>query len=596
MGRNPHRAYPTRSAWPRCGRALLAVLLLGAVLGCQAVWAKAPEASAPGQEQLPLRPAEVSGPAAPAASAVDAQASAAASESLSDAETLAFLGVLALFPLSVLAIRWLTQRQIQRLMNVDSREQLNPQGFRHHATTAEVPSRVPVQFQGHDAQHVDAQAAQAREVFVSRSLTMFRRAVLLDVVAGVVYVLFLGALGLTSVDTDSRSDLTLGFTLIGLLYPALAGLRYGVYRRQFRPKDTRFRRSWLVRIPMVAWLRELISPRFQAALAGGWAAVMLVTGLGLASESAETAAHRVTGALLAAVAVLHVLLAWRVLRRLQCEPGVRLLVLRVFGIDANASFTFGRVLAFWQHFGNHFTVLDPSIWRHRFPLMSWRTGGFMLLVALLGFFALGAVLQNPAWEAHAFAITGGLLLLLLGVYAAFTQLLLRREFIRSRPQLLKLLDRLEQRPRHLDLSFRHLAAMCHNNTWQLAVDEFARRSQALLMDLRGFSNERKGCQSEVDFLLDTVPLRQVVFLVDAGGDHALVQQMIEQRWAMLSPDSPNLHDAAPRVHIYVSQTSDEADVQGILDLLILAAQSGSQAAAGVSRSSPPALPTLAQAA
>jgi hypothetical protein len=230
--------------------------------------------------------------------------------------------------------------------------------------------------------------------------------------------------------------------------------------------------------------------------------------------------------MLALAAVLHVVLAWRVLRRLQREPGVRLLVLRVFGIDANASFTFGRVLAFWQHFGNHFTVLDPSIWRHRFPLMSWRTGGFIALVALSGFVALGVVLQKPAWEPHAFTITSVLLTGLLLLYGAATQLLLRREFVRSRAQLAAVLDQMEQKPRNLDLSFRRLEAMCHNDTWQIAVDEFAARSQALLMDLRGFSKERKGCQTEVDYLLDTVPLKQVLFLVDAGGDHALVQQMI----------------------------------------------------------------------
>jgi hypothetical protein len=383
---------------------------------------------------------------------------------------------------------------------------------------------------------------------------------------------------MVSADRASRFDLTLGFIIIGLLYPALAGLRYVVYRRQFRPKDGRFRRSLISRIPLVAWLRELISPRFQAVLAGLWAAVMLLTGLGLAMEETESPAHRVTAGVLAAVAVLHVLLAWRVIRQLQREPGVRLLVLRVFGIDANASFTFGRVLAFWQHFGNHFTVLDPSIWRHRFPLMSWRTAGFIVLVAVMGFFALAVVLQKPDWEPYAFAITAVVLVPLLGLYALATQLLLRREFIRSRPQLVAVLDQLEQRPRHLDLSFRHLEAMCHNNTWQIAVDEFAQRSQVLLMDLRGFSNERKGCQTEVDFLLDTVPLAQVLFLVDAGGDHALVQQMILQRWEFLSPTSPNLDDRAPVVNMYVSEASDEADVQGILDLLIQAAQTGSLAA------------------
>ncbi len=562
----------------RIGRLTLAGVLLLFMLGCQAVWAQGATVVEQGRALAAEQAAQGEGDelAATAAASAAAASAASAETEMSDAEAWAFLVVLAMFPVSVLAIRWVTQRQIQRLMNVDSDEQPHTQAFRRHGADAELRAERQPRFHMYDALHGDAQALQAREAFVTRSLGLFRRAVLLDVVAGVAYVFILALLGLTTQDTAGRSDMTLGFIIIGLLYPALAGLRYAVYRRQFRPQDGRFRGAWLGRIPLLGWLPELISPRFQAAMAATWAFVMLITGLGLASESAETTAHRVTGALLAVLAVVHVVLAWRVLRRLQREPGVRLLVLRVFGIDANASFTFGRVLAFWRHFGNHFTVLDPSIWRHRFPLMSWRTVGFMLAVAAVGFVALGTVLQKPAWEPYAFAITAVVLVPLLAVYAWSAQLLMRREFIRSRVQLVAVLDKLAQRPRNLDLSFRHLEAMCHNNTWQLTVEEFARRSQALLMDLRGFSNERKGCQAEVDFLLDTVPLRQVLFLVDSGGDHALVQQMILQRWEFLSPDSPNLDDPAPLVNIYVSRASDEADVQGILDLLIQAAAAGSQ--------------------
>jgi hypothetical protein len=209
--------------------------------------------------------------------------------------------------------------------------------------------------------------------------------------------------------------------------------------------------------------------------------------------------------------------------------------------------------------------------------MSWRTGGFMLVVLVIAFFTLGALLNQPRLEPFAYTVTAVLLSGMLVVYAVVAQLLLRRDFVRSRAQLARVLDRLEQRPRHIDLSFRPIEAMCHNDTWQLAVDEFASRSQALLMDLRGFSKDRKGCQVEVDYLLDTVPLPQVLFLVDAGGDHAMVQQMILERWEFLSPDSPNLHDQAPVVHLYVAGASDEADVQGILDLLMRAAQAGSLA-------------------
>ena len=135
--------------------------------------------------------------------------------------------------------------------------------------------------------------------------------------------------------------------------------------------------------------------------------------------------------------------------------------------------------------------------------------------------------------------------------------------------------------------------MCHNNTWKIAVQEFARRSQVLLMDLRGFCSARKGCEYEVDFLLDAVPLSRVLFLVETGGDHDAVRQLILDRWTFLSPSSPNLHLPDPVVRIYVSTASDEADVQGILDLLIHATR-GADAPAQPAVAAP--APALAQAA
>lgn len=491
---------------------------------------------------------------------------------MSDAEAIAFLLLLALFPLSVLAIRWLTQRHILRLMNSDSTE--SDEAGPAVSDAQGVRSAVAPRFALFDKAHGLAGAVQARERFVAHSLSLFRRFVMLDVVAGLVYVALLYTLGSVSI-TEDKEELAWALVLVGSVYPLLAGLRYLFYRRQFRPLDAHFRRGWWSYVPVFTLLRALrvlLGPKFQAVTAGIWVALMALMGIGLAFDETDGPTFRAVAALLAVVAVAQPLVVWHILTRMRRETGVSLLVLRVFGIDANASFTFGRLLAFWQHFGNHFTVLDPSIWRLRYPLMSWRTGGFMLGVALAGLLALAVVMQNPAWEPVAFMVTAPVLLVLLTLYAVVSRLRLAREFIRSRGQLVQVLDRLAERPRNVDLSFRHLEAMCHNNTWKIAVEEFARRSQVLLMDLRGFCNERKGCQYEVDFLLDAVPLERVVFLVQDGGDHDAVRQLILDRWAFLSPDSPNLGHTEPVACLYVSTVADEADVQAILDLLIQAAQ------------------------
>jgi len=124
----------------------------------------------------------------------------------------------------------------------------------------------------------------------------------------------------------------------------------------------------------------------------------------------------------------------------------------------------------------------------------------------------------------------------------------------------------------MDLSFRHIQAPCHDNTWFLAVVEFARRAEVVMMDLRGYSEQRKGCQREVDFLFDVVPVERLLFLVDTATDLDVVKAMLLERWRQLRHTSPNLGLKAPVIRLYLSRDNDERDMQALLDRLIAAAE------------------------
>lgn len=98
--------------------------------------------------------------------------------------------------------------------------------------------------------------------------------------------------------------------------------------------------------------------------------------------------------------------------------------------------------------------------------------------------------------------------------------------------------------------------------------EFARRADVVLMDLRGYSDARKGCQKEVDFLFDAVPVARLLFVVDNGNDLDLVQAMLLARWQRLRRTSPNFPVATPVIHLYLARDNDKRDMQGILDCLV----------------------------
>ena len=129
----------------------------------------------------------------------------------------------------------------------------------------------------------------------------------------------------------------------------------------------------------------------------------------------------------------------------------------------------------------------------------------------------------------------------------------------------------------MDLTFKGLPTMCYKITWETAVSEFIKLPEVVvLMDLRGFSEERGGVTYEVDYLLNNISVDRVVFLVDSTEDHELTHRLVLDRWECLRVHSPNLALTAPEVQIYVSGEQDEQDVQGIFDQLIGAALSNAR--------------------
>jgi hypothetical protein len=126
---------------------------------------------------------------------------------------------------------------------------------------------------------------------------------------------------------------------------------------------------------------------------------------------------------------------------------------------------------------------------------------------------------------------------------------LSRRFI-SGPEILN--QRLAEMEPHRDFDGRYRVSdfFCHDDTWKMVLGCLARDSNAILMDLRGFSPSNKGCVFEIDELLNVVPLDRVVFVVDETTDIAFLREIFAQGWAALGADSPNRGSAEPRVQLF----------------------------------------------
>ncbi len=77
-----------------------------------------------------------------------------------------------------------------------------------------------------------------------------------------------------------------------------------------------------------------------------------------------------------------------------------------------------------------------------------------------------------------------------------------------------------------DRRFRVNDYFCYDDTWKMVLLRLVHESDAVLMDLRGFSRSNAGCVFEIQELARLVPLVRVVFIVDGRTDEQLLAETL----------------------------------------------------------------------
>ena len=88
---------------------------------------------------------------------------------------------------------------------------------------------------------------------------------------------------------------------------------------------------------------------------------------------------------------------------------------------------------------------------------------------------------------------------------------------------------------------------CRADVWQETVKRLMERSDLAVMDLRGFTPQRRGCVFELGALIDNLSLDRVVLLIDRTTDMSLLKQTLETLWENMAPSSPNRSTGRPSV-------------------------------------------------
>ena len=134
-----------------------------------------------------------------------------------------------------------------------------------------------------------------------------------------------------------------------------------------------------------------------------------------------------------------------------------------------------------------------------------------------------------------------------GDFITFVGGRLRQQFVENSADLVRKLGSLDER-RDPDGRFRVNEFFCRDNTWRPTLQALLKRSDVVLMDLRGFSERNSGCQFELQQLAANSLLARTVFVVDDTTDSKLLEASL---------------DGLGRIHLVHTKTQSAAETQAI---------------------------------
>jgi hypothetical protein len=411
-------------------------------------------------------------------------------------------------------------------------------------TPTTIKAAMPLTFKVITAQSELQEAQASRKVYTDQALKDFKYVFTYDLMAALGYLV-----------------LTLGEGFyIAIPFAFLSLMRYLAFKDQFKAYKSGIGRVFS---PLKESFLEIAKPKwsFYLSLAAIFAALLKV-----AFNVSLGDYPWVLLGFLGAIA-FHILLIQHLRKKLRKTPNLKLVVLRVFGLNDAALFTFEGLLTYWQFFGSFFTVVDPSFLkstvRQRNQIIPLIALSFLVLAFLeliLENSSVNKILVNYAVVVPLTVVAGY-------AYVKYSLREIDTRFIKNTDHLHAELLKLDTWPRNYNHTFKSMPTMCYDNTWKMAVSEFVEKADIIFMDLRGYTEERKGCEYEVDYLFNNAPLSKIVFLISANSLDA-IQQLMHERWAYFEEESPNQTLQTPEIVIYESSRENNKDIQGILDVLL----------------------------
>ena len=109
---------------------------------------------------------------------------------------------------------------------------------------------------------------------------------------------------------------------------------------------------------------------------------------------------------------------------------------------------------------------------------------------------------------------------------------------------------------------------CYDNMWKSALAKTVSYVNVTMMDLRGFNQERRGCEYEINFLINHFSLNKVLFIFDETSDIPLFKDVVQKSFKILEKESPNNVKNEININIYmVAKGKEVIDSKEICKLM-----------------------------
>jgi hypothetical protein len=119
----------------------------------------------------------------------------------------------------------------------------------------------------------------------------------------------------------------------------------------------------------------------------------------------------------------------------------------------------------------------------------------------------------------------------------------------------------------LDGTHRVNEFFCRDNNWKYVLQQLVVHSDIVLMDLRKFSEQFKGCRYEIEALVNLVPLDRIVFVIDDETVIPFAQRVFAGAFQLADKDSVNKVMPPPAITLYKIDKNKDKDVNKLMNLI-----------------------------